>query len=330
MGTKEDGNLLPCDLISLSGTLRVCNLEMVLLHAEGPRAIIDTSTQGTALFCSAESAFPFRARLTLPTTWCLLGYIHHTGDDSWCHGLALSSGMVFAMRPDGISEFKFSAGTRLTLMMLPLERLQEKLATFDAHGMDVPPRLHTLFKLGDSAPAKQLGKLYEGVRQQLIQGMPLPVSGNTATVDIDALLDQHLMASLGATAEDLPKCSRARRKHYLIFQRTEQYMRANLRTDIYVTEMCNAAGVSERTLRYAFEDLLGLSPNRYLSMLRLCTACRSLASSDVSRRSVKSVALSCGLWDLSRFADSYRRVFGELPRDTLMRTPLDDSLSMSS
>lgn len=42
---------------------------------------------------------------------------------------------------------------------------------------------------------------------------------------------------------------------------------------------------------------------------------------DGGRRSVKSIALSCGLWDLSRFADNYRKVFGELPRDTLMRAP---------
>jgi AraC family ethanolamine operon transcriptional activator len=64
-------------------------------------------------------------------------------------------------------------------------------------------------------------------------------------------------------------------------------------------------------------------------MLRLSTACRSLSLSDASRRSVKSVALSCGLWDLSRFADHYRRVFGELPRDTLMRAPAMESASAS-
>ena len=80
-----------------------------------------------------------------------------------------------------------------------------------------------------------------------------------------------------------------------------------------------AAGVSERALRYAFEELVGISPVRYLSMLRLCEACRSLSSADAGRKSVKSIALSCGLWDLSRFADSYRKVFGELPSETLMR-----------
>jgi AraC family ethanolamine operon transcriptional activator len=30
--------------------------------------------------------------------------------------------------------------------------------------------------------------------------------------------------------------------------------------------------------------------------------------------------MSCGLWDLSRFAANYRRAFGEHPSMTLMRT----------
>lgn len=335
MVTRDDSSLLPCDLVSLSGTLRVCNMEMVLLNANGPRAIIDTVAQGAALFCSAETAFPFRARLTLPSNWCLLGYIHHTDESSWCHGISLTSGTAFTVLPEGNSEFMFGTGTRLTLMMLPLEELQLKSAKLDLRHADAPPRLHPLFQLSDTVAAHRLKVLYESARQRLIQSPPAHENAGLVTepidtaIDIHALLDAHLAANLSVTADDLPNCSRGRRKHYLIVQRTEQFMRANLRNDIYVNEMCNAAGVSERALRYAFEDLLGISPNRYLSMLRLCTACRSLASSDVSRRSVKSVALSCGLWDLSRFADSYRRVFGELPHDTLMRSPLGDSLPMS-
>lgn len=328
---KEENHLLPCDLISLSGTLRVCNMEMVLLNANGPRAIIDTATQGEALFCSAESAFPFRARLTLPTNWCLLGYIHHTDESSWCHGIPLTTGTAFTVLPDGNSEFMFAANTRLTLVMLPLEELQRKSAALDLHHADAHPRPHPLFRLSGTLTSHRLKTFYENVRQRLIQNPQADENGLPATepIDTDALLDTHLGANRSVTADDLPNCSRGRRKHYLIVQRTEQFMRTNLRNDIYVNEMRNAAGVSERALRYAFEDLMGISPNRYLAMLRLCTACRSLASSDVSRRSVKSVALSCGLWDLSRFADSYRRVFGELPHDTLMRSPLGSSFPMS-
>ncbi|KRF02103.1 AraC family transcriptional regulator [Frateuria sp. Soil773] len=325
MDIRDDGRLLPCDLVSLSGMLRVCKMETVLLNADGPRAVIDSLVQGEALFCSAESAFPFRGRFTLPIDWCLFGFVHHTEESSWCHGISFSSGTAFTVLPEGTTEFRLSAGSRLSFVLLPLETLQRRYAELDRHHAGEPIHLPSLVRLSYTPAAQRLQAIYHDVRQRLIHGPP--EGGGEAGIDIEALLDSHLTASLAATGADLPNCTRGRRKHYLILQRTEQYMRANLRNDIYVNEMCNAAGVSERALRYAFEDLLGISPNRYLSMLRLCTACRSLALSDVSRRSVKSVALSCGLWDLSRFADSYRRVFGELPHDTLMRSPPGDALS---
>lgn len=335
--TAEDvDTLLPCDLVSLSGMLKVCKLEMVLLDDKGPRAIVDSRTHNDALLCSAETSFPFRARLTLPADWCLLGYIHQSPGSSWCHGVPFAGDTAFTVMPEGSSEFMFSAGTRLTLLLLPLERVQTRLAELGPlhplHGGAVS-RLPPLFQVvASSLSARPLQALYQRIRQHLIHGPPpdgtVPVA--PMEIDLDAAVDLHLAAALGAAAEQLPNCSRGRRKHYVIMQRAEQFMRANLRNDIYVNELCNAAGVSERALRYAFEDLLGISPNRYLSMLRLCTACRSLALADASRRSVKSVALSCGLWDLSRFADNYRRMFGELPHDTLMRSPPGDAAAAIS
>jgi AraC family ethanolamine operon transcriptional activator len=326
---KDDGNLPPCDLVSLSETLRVCNMEMVLLNADGPRAIVDTIAQGEAFVCSAQYAFSFRARLTLPASWCLLGYIHHTDESSWCQGLSLSTDTAVTLLPDDSSEFMFAAGSRFTLMMLPLQQLREKFSQMDPRPSAARSRPHPLFRLTDPVAAQRLRSLYEATRREITEPLSTCATEHFSSppgIDMDALLEAHISASLAVTADDLPNCSRSRRKHYLIVQRTEQFMRANMRNDIYVNQMCNAAEVSERGLRYAFEELLGISPNRYLSMLRLCTACRSLASSHISPRSVKSVALSCGLWDLSRFADSYRRVFGELPHDTLMRTPVTEVL----
>ncbi|WP_254427163.1 helix-turn-helix domain-containing protein [Rhodanobacter sp. C01] len=304
---------------------------MVLLKAIRPQPIIDTLAQDQACFFNAECAFSFRAHLTVPKNWCLLGYIHYTDRHSWCHGVTLATGTAFTVLPDGDSELLLSAGTSLTVILLPLEQLEMKLAEiYPRHAGDLSC-LHTLFHLSDTPSAQRLKTIYQNIRRYLTRSELLGITNVPVTnkLDIDILLKGHLAASMAVTAEDLPGCSRGRRKHYLIVQRVEQFMRTNLRNDIYINEMCDAAKISERALRYAFEDLLGISPNRYLSMLRLCTACRSLASSDISRRSVKSVALSCGLWDLSRFADSYRRVFGELPHDTLMRTPMINSSPMS-
>jgi AraC family ethanolamine operon transcriptional activator len=292
-------------------------MELVLLGAQGPQASVEAHALNEAIFCSGETDFDFRGRFVLPSEWCMLGCIHETREGSWCHGTPLESGMAFTILPEGISEFMLSKGSRISIVLLPLDRLRGKLARLMPHQVDIPARQLKLFRLSSEPLGAALQSDFDRIREHLLH--PLANTRRLQELDVDVMLANHLLAGLSAPAEDRPQCSRSRRTHYLIVQRVEQYMRANMRHDIYNNEMCAAAGVSERTLRYAFDDMMRISPNRYLSMLRLCTARRSLSLSDASRRSVKSVALSCGLWDLSRFADNYRRVFGELPRETLMR-----------
>lgn len=318
MGVENDVGLQSPDLVTLCGILRVCELELVLLGKQGPRAHVDSIVTEQAICFSGEVSFAFRGRFALPAGWCLFGYLHQTSAESWCHGTPLGSNMAFTVFPEGVSEFVLGAGSRVTGVLVPLQRVVDKYQELSPHQPDVPTRAMTLFSLSDDERARGLRAKMGALSDRVLQP---GADGAAADIDIDALLETHLIAALSARAEDRPPCSRGRRTHYLAMQRAEEFMRQNLRRDIYITELCNAAGVSERALRYAFDDLLGVSPNRYLSMLRLCTACKNLTLSDASRRSVKSVALSCGLWDLSRFADHYRRVFGERPRDTLMRAP---------
>jgi len=309
--------LQPFDLATLGGMLRVCELEMVLLDGNGPRASIQSQVHDESLFCTATCGFQFRGRFLLPQDWCLLGYIHQTdAARSWCHGMPLAAGTALTVLPEGVSEFAFSAGTRISLLLTPLRRLERKLAELS---------------LRTSLPSGQALSLFgadaaEGISALAQRYAPWPAWLHAGTAGfpadaVDAMLHAHVQALLAAGSAQRAAGSRARRAHYLIAQRAEAFMRQNLRRYIYMHEICDAAGVSERALRYAFEDLYGTSPNRYLSMLRLCAACRGLSMADATRKSVKAVALSCGLWDLSRFADNYRRVFGELPRDTLMRAP---------
>lgn len=313
--------LLPQDLISLSGVLKVCDMETVVLGAHLRRATIDSEVVGESIFCNIETDFSFRGRFTIPADWCVIGCLQHTTKASGCNGTPVSSGTAFTILPNGISEFVFGAGSHVVLMLVPLRKIQLKFARLVHPDVEIPARMLALFSLSSTQQGTTLSAHYEKVHQHLIHDQRSVRSDPVIEKEIDTLLENHLLAGLSAQADDRPQCSRGRRAHYQIVQRAEQYMRGNMRRVIYLDELCAAAGVSERALRYAFDDLLGLSPNRYLSMLRLCTAFRALSVADASRRSVKSVALSCGLWDLSRFADHYRHTFGELPRDTLMRAP---------
>ncbi|WP_199101016.1 AraC family transcriptional regulator [Dyella sp. ASV21] len=319
MGVENAAGLHSPDLVTLSGILKICELELVLLGKQSPKAFADSLAVEDAVLFSGEVDFAFRGRFAVPPQWCMFGYIHHTSSESWCHGTPLGSDMAFTVVPEGISEIMLSAGTRITAVMVPLLRLHTRFADLKPFQMELPSRALSLFQLAEDGRGALLRSLMEDLRDRVL-GDETAMS-TLQDYNVNDLLEVHLLAGLAARGEDRPVCSRGRHAHYQVVQRAEDFMRQNLRRDIYLNELCSAAGVSERALRYAFDDLLGVSPNRYLSMLRLCMACKNLTLSDASRRSVKSVALSCGLWDLSRFADHYRRVFGELPRDTLMRSP---------
>lgn len=321
MERGDDGGTRAEDLASLAGTLRVCEMEMVLLKGPGPQAVVTSHLSSDAIFCTGELSFTFHGRFVLPTDWCLFGYIHHAADGSWCHGAELAEGTGFTVLPEGISEFVLCAGSRLSVVLVPLARLHSSLATIEPYQTDIPARSLALFKPTEAALARDLRGIFEAIRRILVCADASNNDEVQGALDADGALARHLSVALGSLPEDRPQPSRRRLTHYLLVQKAAEYMRANMRHEIYMDALCNAAGVSERALRYAFDDLMGVSPMRYLSLLRLSRACRNLAVSDANRRSVKSVALSCGLWDLSRFAENYRRTFGELPRDTLLRTP---------
>lgn len=307
--------LRPVDLATLEGVLRVGDVELVLLDGEPPQACIDTRVHDGSLVCSLHLAFHACGRFTLPADWALIGFVHDADPAaSWCHGVPLTAGTALTVMADSSSEFAFAAGTRLTLVLLPAARLQRRFAELSLQAASASARVPRLFV---AAADGGLAGRYLQLRQLLAHDDAALLAAH----DGAALLNEHLQALLATGPADRPVASRARSTHYVVAQRADTFMRLNLRQNVYMGEVCAASGVSERGLRYAFEDLFGLSPNRYLTLLRLCTACRALSEADGGRRSVKAVALGCGFWDLSRFAENYRRVFGELPRQTLMRAP---------
>jgi len=84
-----------------------------------------------------------------------------------------------------------------------------------------------------------------------------------------------------------------------------------------VEQLAAAAGVSERTLRDAFQRYFGLAPVRYLNRRTLHQVRRALRAADPSVATVTEIATEFGVWELGRFARDYRFLFGELPSETL-------------
>jgi AraC family ethanolamine operon transcriptional activator len=88
------------------------------------------------------------------------------------------------------------------------------------------------------------------------------------------------------------------------------------REPVSVVDLCRAAGVSRRTLEYAFRERFELSPKAYMLARRL-DGVRAELRQNHDGQSITCIANEWGFNHLSRFATSYRRQFGELPSQTM-------------
>ncbi|NDY90058.1 helix-turn-helix domain-containing protein [Ideonella livida] len=104
---------------------------------------------------------------------------------------------------------------------------------------------------------------------------------------------------------------------WTLVQRAQAHVRADPETPHTVADLCQALGVSRRTLQAAFQKVLGLAPACWLRSQRLAGAHRALRSE--ATRSVAEAATQWGFWHLGLFARDYRRQFGRLPSQDLRR-----------
>jgi len=113
-------------------------------------------------------------------------------------------------------------------------------------------------------------------------------------------------------ARHLNRSSRHRQRQAWL---AEELIHARLHEPLSVMGLCREIGVSRRQLEYAFETTFGVGPREYVRLLRLNESRRQLKSGRAS--SVTDIAMGVGVTHLSRFAQSYRHLFGETPLQTL-------------
>jgi AraC-like DNA-binding protein len=126
---------------------------------------------------------------------------------------------------------------------------------------------------------------------------------------------RHCLSTTDSTLKKQVKIPLHRR--YQIVKRAESYVLAHLDRRIYVADLCEYLGISERSLQYAFRGVWGVSPFEYLTVQRLNKARRELRRATPGQTTVTNVAIECGFWHLGRFSGAYKALFGDSPSDTL-------------
>ena len=121
----------------------------------------------------------------------------------------------------------------------------------------------------------------------------------------------------GVLARQDRQQDKSRYKHSLMqAKKAEHYIRANLNSNLSIYDICLATGTTERSLHLGFKERYGVSPSAYILIMKLNEARAELRRSGF-HHSVTDIAMRWGFNHLGRFAEQYRRFFGELPSDTI-------------
>jgi AraC family ethanolamine operon transcriptional activator len=126
---------------------------------------------------------------------------------------------------------------------------------------------------------------------------------------------RRLAGLLARANDDRTACQPSNRAR--LVRRAEDYLRAHLEHPLSVLDLCRELGASERTLHYAFQQDRGLSPMAYVQALRLNAVRQELKAAAAGTATVHVIAQRWGFFHSGEFASAYRRLFGELPSQTL-------------
>jgi len=90
--------------------------------------------------------------------------------------------------------------------------------------------------------------------------------------------------------------------------------------EITAVELCTLADCSQRWLEQSFKMRFGVTPKAYVKYLRLARLRRDLQQPPRGEsQTVIDLASTYGFWHMGQLAADYRKVYGELPSDTLKR-----------
>lgn len=237
------------------------------------------------------------------------------------NGLPVRPGLVLAAEPGAESRFVSDAGWESVTFLLPPQEVSLHLtARHRESDFRMPHGVETL-RVNEERGRRLFdwGKRLVGVAAR---HPALLNDRRDERVAARAELIETLLANLGEADDFEPtRGDRTRQAQSLIVKTAEDHALSRTGEQLYVSDLCRAAGVSERTLEYAFKEIMGLTPVAYLTRLKLHRVRRALLAATQGSTRVSAEALDWGFWHFGEFSRAYKECFGELPSDTLRRKP---------
>jgi AraC-like DNA-binding protein len=275
------------------------------------RAQLTVVTLHRLRLSAAEEQLSRIASIAVPTNVAVIAFQIGNETDPARARVPMQPGEIMILGPGEHIYVRTDGFRRWCSIWIPIEELVRYGAVLTGAPVNVPCR--TQVWRPPAAAGKHLRSLHAAT-MRMAKIRPL------ALVDLEAAhgLEQQLIEAVIAC---LPvgsrvKGSEADNRHREIVGGFERLLEKQPARCLRLVEMCAALGVSERVLRHACTEQLGMSPRRYDRLRRMSLVRRTLRR-ERTAASVSVVARRYGFRDLGRFTLNYRVMFGELPSATL-------------
>jgi len=237
------------------------------------------------------------------------------------NGLPIAPGMMLAVEAAAEGRFVVDAGYEAIAFLVQAQDIKDHLVARGREGdFRIPSGLELL-----QVDAEKVRTLYGSGKRLVDIAVREPRrfdEGRKERAAVQVELLETLLATLDTASSFEPTHSeRTRQAHSLVVRAAEDHALSRIDDPVQITDLCRAAGVSERALQYAFKEVMGLSPRDYLARLRLHRVRQALLTASHRTSTVSVEALKWGFWHFGEFSRAYKDFFGELPSDTLRRPP---------
>lgn len=273
-------------------------------HQEGQIAKVVQLQSGKYLLDYASFFVNFSHRGTSPPDCYTFSIPGRMASDFWHKGDTVHDDQIVVQSPG--EDVHVITGAEFDVFHVSLTS-EDTFKILVATGFDPQRigRLPRVFRI----PERLLGGLRRTLSQVYIYQTELC---NRVADELICELVQHWTAQEGTTARrpdmSVPKS---------VLDNCLEAITAGEVSGLCVTDICARAGISRRALEMEFGRTFGLGPSAFFKIVRLGEARRRLSDGSEEELSVGDAMHETGFSHVGQFAQAYRKMFGELPSETL-------------
>ena len=241
------------------------------------------------------------------------GFLDANNPATYTYDSLVPNDAIFVYPRDGVMRACAPAGFRGSSIHISEDFLQKVAEQLYQRPLEMLVPMSGIFRLN--------GALLRALRTELRKWQDMQLYGAGERASIVARREESLAAALIYGVAERQKIDTGGLiKSERVFRKTLDLIHSSELDNISAAELATHAGCSQRLLEKSFLKRFGVTPKKYIKSLRLARVHRGLQNFEAQDcDSIIELAGIQGFWHMGQFAADYRRIYGELPSDTLRK-----------